>query len=880
MKKLYFLLFCFLFSLGERNICVAQNTITGKIIDNETQVPLEGVSVLLLNSKGGTALSFALTNAKGEYVLKLNVTFHDSLQVVATILGYAKQTIAVKNESYQLNMSLTPEAINLNEIVVRANKLWLQRDTLNYDVNVFKTEQDRVIGDVLRKMPGIEIAQSGAISYNGQPINRFYIEGSDLLEGKYNLATKNIPAAAVSKVQVLENHQPIKALEDNTFSDQAAINLVLKDGAKSRWLSKIEMGGGAYPFLWDNRLMTMRIGRGLQSINVYKSNNIGNSVTDELRSFSLGGTNALLGGNTEEADWLSLVSPSSLSLSENRILFNQSHLLSANNLLQLNDNYQLRTNISYINNRRNFNTEARTLYYLGDSSLTISEYQLSRRQQHQLDAGFTLTANTASFYLQNNLKARARWNDAHAWTGDGISAIAQQLNTPNHTISNDFQWIKNIKKHSLQAGSFNSYTLLPQDLTIMPGMYESIFNEGNVYSSLHQQLRMNSLFSNNYVAFKTQKQNWRMELKAGFQAQRQEVSSELFPLVGTQLSPLADSFSNDFKLTQYRYSLQTLLGYQGQQLRFSLEIPMNYALINNERHLFFDPVFTLNYEVTAYWSSSIRAGFNNRFGDIRSMMPNYILYNYRSIEKNTGDLLEQTQQNYSVGIFYRNTVAAFFARLSASYGIGTSNLLYDRSFNGILGQRTAIHQANNRDSWAVSGQVSKIIDDWATTLWLDVNYNYAVAEQMAQQQWTRFAMESRSVRPRVLVKPTRWTNMEYETTIARSQMNILEPQSTKSAPMFSLSQFLTWNLNLSKTWQGYVRGEHFYNKTDRRSYPAVFFLDAGVRYMVEKLEFALDVKNIFDTKRYEYSLLNELSESFSAFELRPASLVFKVSWTF
>jgi hypothetical protein len=95
-------------------------------------------------------------------------------------------------------------------------------------VNSFSKEQDRSIGDVLKRMPGIEVLPDGKILYQGKAINKYYIEGLDLLEGKYNLANDNLPYQEVSQVQILENHQPIKTLDSLQFSDRSALNIKLK----------------------------------------------------------------------------------------------------------------------------------------------------------------------------------------------------------------------------------------------------------------------------------------------------------------------------------------------------------------------------------------------------------------------------------------------------------------------------------------------------------------------------------------------------------------------------------------------------------------------------------------------------------------------------
>lgn len=119
--------------------------------------------------------------------------------------------------------------MTIKEIIVKAPKVRVQGDTITYDVRLFSKEGDRSIGDVLRRMPGIKTNENGQVSYNGTPINRFYIENSDMLEGQYGLATNNISNKEVGSVEILQNHQPVKALEGIAFSEQAAINLKLKE---------------------------------------------------------------------------------------------------------------------------------------------------------------------------------------------------------------------------------------------------------------------------------------------------------------------------------------------------------------------------------------------------------------------------------------------------------------------------------------------------------------------------------------------------------------------------------------------------------------------------------------------------------------------------
>ena len=111
-------------------------------------------------------------------------------------------------------------------------------DTVSYIVSAFANSNDKSIGDVIAKIPGFDVDKiSGKISYEGKPISKFYIEGLDMLGGKYGVATNTLPQGDVGTVEVMRRHQPIRVLEDFTFTDDAAINIKMKDGAKSHWVT-------------------------------------------------------------------------------------------------------------------------------------------------------------------------------------------------------------------------------------------------------------------------------------------------------------------------------------------------------------------------------------------------------------------------------------------------------------------------------------------------------------------------------------------------------------------------------------------------------------------------------------------------------------------
>ena len=189
-------------------------------------------------------IAYADTDEKGQYKLEFK-SDADSVTVSVSGFGIGNQARVVANRSQRLNFTVKEEMTELKEVSVKAEKIRQNGDTISYNVAAYTEQGDRVIGDVLKRMPGIEVSESGGIKYNGKAIKKFYVEEMDLLQGRYGLATNNINAKDVASVQVMEHHQSVKMLEGKELTDDVAINLKLKDAAKGTVAVNTMMGAGA-----------------------------------------------------------------------------------------------------------------------------------------------------------------------------------------------------------------------------------------------------------------------------------------------------------------------------------------------------------------------------------------------------------------------------------------------------------------------------------------------------------------------------------------------------------------------------------------------------------------------------------------------------------
>jgi len=523
---------------------------TGHVADKEDGAPVAGAIVTARDSLG-KPLGYTTTSASGDFVLRPRGG-GTTAQLDFSTMGYRRQSIPA--DAGRMLVLLTPEATGIREVTIRAPRLSFRGDTVSYNVSRFTEAQDRSIADVLRKMPGIEVAKSGEIRYNGQPINNFYIEGLDMLDGRYGQATNNIAPQDVASVEVMENHQPIKALKDIVFSDRAAINLRLKPHAKARWTGTLRGGAGWSPALWNGALFAMRIGARGQSMVNLKTDNTGQNPSAETERLSV--EDILNGGANDynPAAHLS-VGTSSAPLDDTRTRFNRSHMASLNNLRKLSEDYQLSSSLTWGYDRLASDRAARQSWYLADGTRVDTEQESAASCRQQLSARIALKANTERFYMLEKLEASLAWNDLRAVLS-GSYPNRQRAEAPAYGIENDLKYIRRTGTRSLTVTSYLKYLTRPQSLDVV-----------RETGSQRQTIADRAFYMNHNAAFGTQAGQFAFAFKGGVSALFRGLVTDL---TGTGLGTGA---ANDLSAGYAGVYLQPGITYRSQRLRLAPHLP-------------------------------------------------------------------------------------------------------------------------------------------------------------------------------------------------------------------------------------------------------------------------------------------------------------------
>ena len=148
----------------------AQTILTGTV-RNAAGQPLEGILLEAETKVQPPAMAFVISAPDGSFKLTLDATpAGDSVYLHARALGYAAQLLRLANRSQTVPMTMHASTTQLREVTVKGAPITKQGDTLSYKVSTFAGKQDRVIADVLKKIPGIEVDGDGRISYEANPL--------------------------------------------------------------------------------------------------------------------------------------------------------------------------------------------------------------------------------------------------------------------------------------------------------------------------------------------------------------------------------------------------------------------------------------------------------------------------------------------------------------------------------------------------------------------------------------------------------------------------------------------------------------------------------------------------------------------------------------
>ena len=871
MKRIVFLIISVFFCIH----AFAQTTISGEVL-NEKKQPVFNASVMLLRVTDSLPMAYTFTDEKGHYQL---VTQSEEAKLLIAVYGFnlKRQFKEVENKTQTVDFTVEEEALQLKEVSVKSEKIWGGNDTVNYVVDAFRDTTDIVIADVLKKMPGIEVKDDGKVEYKGKPISKFYIENMDMLQGRYNLATTSISASDVASVQVMENHQEVRALQNIQFSDNVALNIKLKENAKGTFALMADLGAGwADSLQYEGSLTGMYFAKRNQFLGTLKANNSGTNLVDNE--------------NVTVYPMASMVEPSAPGISGVRHTLNRSQGITLNSLHKLKNDADLSFNLLVGSDRNRKSSKSHTLYLLPDDTLNLVERMQSLETARMLEGSINYNLNKDLDYLTISLTASGHRNWGEGLVDNG-ELIRQEENYQSLCAKANIHWIRKSRRDPESGIEFNSttsYGTLPYVLQVAPGCFPEVLNDGEDYPMTLQNIVFQSFKSENFLRFLTSVVWKRLRIMPyfNFSMEEQALNSSLIGqnAEGLTLQFAENQFDNEIRWHKYQPAAGAYFTYDRRRVNVTLMVPVQLRYLQLDDRIvngsdpqikvLSQPSLSFRYDFSHNWKVSTKIATYNNTPSLRTLYSGYILQNYRTLSHYDCPLADTYGANGSLTFSYKNVMKYAFGDFSVNYNRYRNEVMYAQSFEGNTMVINAVEQPSWGDYLSVSLYAGKGFSWKKLNINAKCSYGLGRSPHLVQNQVAIYYNQGWNANLTASIAITDYIFFNNKGSFSQMTSS-LEGFNDDSQPIVSLID----NANLSVVLPfglSVTPSVEFYHTRSEGRTDNFVLLDCSLGYTFRKVKFSLDVNNILNTDSFIYSYYSGIYGYYSAYLIRPRSVMLRV----
>lgn len=830
----------------------AQRTVHGTVKEKDTGLGAVGMNVLLRSQAGSGMLGFGAVAEDGSYSISTS-SQSDTLYLSISGFNVTPQTKLWLKGHDRVDFSISYSEQKIKESIVKAGPVKRSHDTLTYYVSQYRDSVDRSIGDILQKLPGITVTSSGGIMYKGDGINKFYVEGLDMLGDKYGIATNNIRAEDIAAIEVLEDHQPIKVLENWVESDRAAINLRLKESARGIWSGTMGIGGGSAPALFDLQATPMMFSRKFQTILTYKGNNTGQNVADELSS--------QYGSIIPLSRRLSVVSPSSPPLSEQTWRQGSIHAVSANAIVKTGEYSDFTVRAHYIHDRSLAEGAMSTTYHLPDQGdVGIRETTSRKSEYDNVNLDLILKQNTAKIWLIDELTMDFRNDRAYGTVDNDEGTVVQDNNSPSVVINNKVEANKALGKTLFMLSSNTDYSRRTETLEVSP------------YT---QDVSADRLRTRNMLSTTVRIRRTDLSLSAEVNADVENLTSFLSD---------TDSTKNNVHWNDYEFRITPGWMYKpidGLSLQFSTPVSIKSISSENKfsamefdrKYAVIHPNVYARWRLNYMWSLNVDASRYTSFSGISDAYDGIIMSNYRTFSSGSIKENRTDNSNAQLSLHYSDVMTGLTFDLNGTVWKSRSRLSSGTVMNGNVIRSVTYDIPNTSSGYRVNTAIGGRSQKMSTTAKVSFGWDESRYEYYSQGMLVPSNMSRLSVKPYLNSNIRNRAVLLYQGTISRDKVSSM---TMDADPMLTIQQSATLNIILGSHTIWSINGSHYFNDRFSGDDTNMLFMNSSVSYKAGRTEVILEGNNLFNTSRYRSESESGIMTQAYEYSLRPRSVILKI----
>lgn len=830
-------------------------------------VPYANVYITKLRQKT-RVLASTQCNSRGEYQINLQNFQTDSIELHVTGINIEPFLLKCKNISQRIDIIVAERVQQMKDVVIKAPRITTQGDTINYRVSAFQQQNDLSIGQVLKRLPGITVSDIGQVSYKGVPIKNFYIEGLDLMKGKYGIATNNIDPNSISTVQIMENHQDIKALKDLKPEERASINLKLKNGVKGIFNLIATLGlGYDNKSLWDNELIATYFKRNSQLLATYKGNNTGNDLENELRSFDDDGIRYKTSTLSE------IETASTPNIGKRHYFFNHSHAGTVNYVSRIGSENELGFNFSLLNDRDERSTDYKSVTYLPDGTSNLVKQKTNSLTHQTVGYGtFTYMLNSKSRYLKDQIKAEFIHQDGSS-SAQMAEFINQKSKMKNLYLNNSLHFTnRTAGNRGVDFFSKINFERRPHNLFASTNLFPQVVTGDDVF----QDVVRSNLSTEN-----------RLDLLSAIVLGKLSIHPTAhLNFSKDKLTSVLQTYNNDLALNTIDAGIGITAFYKLNSTYCELfftgayrlyDLKNNQVDLTTDKHRFVvEPHLSIRYAINNNHELRLKSSLAYSSPAIENLYDNYILNSYRQLSiYQSHDLYQANVFATSLSYDYRNILSMWFAGLDMGFTHYSPNVLYGASYQGE--KELIISRPTNEaaDSYTVSLRSSKGWDWAKTKLSVNATYKHLDSPLLIQDQIVRYLSNSSHLSMSLYAMPLHWMAIDYSNSwyIIKSRMKLGSSVPTQN----TFKSKLAFNFFIAKALSLNMNFAYYYNNRNEKD-KSFILSNAEASYAIKRWNFTLVVDNLWNQKQYINSFSTELQENTTIYRIRPRSVLLKVRY--
>ena len=855
MKKIILLVILLVLALPT----IAQTIeVTGTVKDMQNK-PLSDVIIKVTSGK--TTLAFVSSNSKGAYSLSFDSKKVKEPAVLSfTHISYVKDEIVLPTDKRKLVQDtwLEQKTIALKEVKVKAPPLTILGDTLTYNLASFLKKGDVTLEDGLKNLPGIDISKNGAISYMGKGISNFYIGGLDMLGGRYNLATKNIPAEYATQVEIMKHHKHRK-IDADEESDAVAINVKLSNKAKFKPFGQPEFGvgethpnppceggdairtallpsqgrlggvlyaAGATEMMFTDNFQLLAAAKysnngnfGIYDmVNHYGGDDFGSLATDKLPAWG-----QVYAGGVGES------------------VYRRNGYGSLNAIQKIDSVRQIKVNADYTYERMTSNGSSESFYFADGENIHIAESTNPLAKTHRPMFSIKFENNASNHYFADNFSAKAQFlrheNDVYSTAADDGLLAMQRRKSTSINLDNNFWGTVRMGKKKLSFTSDIGFTRTPNVLMTM--------------NDITQSGQSTQIYTRHSTSLQVKLGKWKIDtpvelvadynfietdlMKPGLDDQRQRMNGwKLVP----QVSPSTSWTSSDKKF------------YAAMGVRMKW-LNLSYLSHCDDKRTtltepFAEPNLSMRYTFSGTSELNFSSGFNHSAGDMMDLLTTPVQLNYRSTTAASGVIGKS--QSWSTSLRYSKQVpfSYFTFGANASYNQGKRNVLSSRNVSQTATESTSIFRDSHTRSASGGINASKNILSLFTKLSASADASWGSSEYMMQSKFVTAYHTGYSLHLQADITPISWLELNAKGDYGKdwSRTTGTKQSSDNLRCSGSVAVFPMPKLEIRSTFN------FMHNMVEPNKYKDTSMLSASLQYKAKHAVWKLSGDNLLDVRQY------------------------------